>query len=57
MATARPTVERMTRSRYGVNFGCHEGLDLVNDIRDDGRLDERTLARSLSSIVGPAGEE
>jgi hypothetical protein len=47
----------MTRSRYGVNFGCHEGLDLVNDIRDDSQLDERMLARSLSSIVEPEGEE
>jgi len=47
----------MTRSRYSVNFGCHEGLDPVNDIRDDGRLDERLLARLFSSVVEPEGEE
>jgi hypothetical protein len=27
LATAKPTVERMTRRRYSVNLGCHERLD------------------------------
>jgi hypothetical protein len=56
LAIAKPTVERMTRRRYSVNFGCHEGLDPDENIRDDGRLDGRVLARSISSIVEPDGE-
>ena len=56
MATAKPTVERMTRKRYNFNLGCPERLDL-DDIRDDGWLDGRVLARSMSSIVEPDGEQ
>jgi hypothetical protein len=47
----------MTRRRYRVNFGCHEGeVDPADDIRVDGQLDGRVLARSISSIVEPDGE-
>jgi len=49
-------VERMARKRYSVNFGCHERLDVEGNIRDEGRLDGRMLARSMSSIVEPDGE-
>ena len=55
MAIAKLTVERMTRRRYSVNFGFHERLD-ADGIRDDGRLDGRMPARSMSSIVEPDGE-
>ena len=54
LATAKPTVERMTRRRYSVNFGCHGRFDPVDDIRrDDGRVDGRVLVRSMGSIVEP----
>ena len=56
LAIAKPTVEKMTRRRYSVNFGCHERLDRDDNIRDDGRLDGPLLARSISSIVEPDGE-
>jgi hypothetical protein len=49
-------VERMTRRRYSVNFGCHERLDPADDIRDDGCLGGRVLARSMTSIVEPDEE-
>ena len=55
LATAKPTVERMTRRRYSVSFGCHGRLDPV-DMRDDGRLERRVLVKSMSSIVEPDGE-
>ena len=57
LAIAKPTVERMTRRRYSVNFGCHERLDLVDNTPDDGRLDGRVVAKSMNSIVEPDGEE
>jgi len=56
LAIAKPTVERMTRRRYSVNFGCHGRLAPDDNIRDDGRLDGRVLARLMSSIVEPGGE-
>jgi len=56
LATANPTVERMTRRRYSVNFGCHERSAAVVDSRDDDRLDGRVLVKSMSSIVEPDGE-
>ena len=56
LAIAKPTVEKMTRRRYGINFGCHARPDPDDNIRDDGRLDGRMLARSISSIVKPDGE-
>ena len=56
LATAKPTVERMTRRRYSVNLGCHERSAPVADSRDDGRLDGRVLVKSMSSIVEPDGE-
>ena len=55
LAAAKPTVERMTRRRYSVNFGCHGRLDAV-DIRDDGRLERRVPVKSMSLIVEPDGE-
>ena len=52
LAIAKPMVEKMTRRRYSVNFGCHARPDRDDNIRDDGRLDGRVLARSINSIGG-----
>ena len=56
LAIANPRVERMTRGRYSVSFGCHKRLDRDNNIRDDSQLDGPVLAKSMSSIVEPDGE-
>jgi len=52
LAIAKPTVERMIRRRYSVNFGCHETLDPTDVIWE-------ALARSMISIanVGSDAEE
>ena len=55
LAIAKPTVEKMTRRRYSVNFGCHARPDRDDNISDDGRLGGGVLARSISSIVEPDG--
>jgi len=55
LAIAKPTVEKMTRKRYRVNFGCHARPD-PGDNMDDGRPDGRVLAKLTSSIVEPDGE-